>query len=41
VFLFASIGHRASRNVPSETFLKLVYTLIAVAGVANIFRALV
>ena len=41
VFVFASIGHRTSRNVSSETFLKLVYALIAGAGVANIFRAFI
>ncbi len=39
VFLFAFLGHRISRNVSSRTFLKIVYSLIAGAGLANIVRA--
>ena len=39
VFIFSFIGHIISRKVSSRTFLKIVYSLIAGAGLANIARA--
>jgi len=40
VIIFSYLGHRISLKVSSRTFLRVVYTLIAGAGLANIFRAL-
>jgi len=39
VVIFSLIGHKISLKVSSKIFLKAVYTLIAVAGLSNIFRA--
>jgi len=41
VVVFAFIGHKISLRVTSETFLRTVYALIAVAGLANVVRAFV
>jgi uncharacterized membrane protein YfcA len=41
VVIFAFIGHKISLRVSSETFLRTVYALIAVAGLANVVRAFV
>lgn len=39
VVIFSFIGHKMSLRVSSNIFLKTVYTIIAVAGIANIVRA--
>ena len=39
VVIFAFIGHKFSLRVSSKIFLRTVYTLIAAAGLTNIFRA--
>lgn len=38
--VFAFLGHRLSRRIPSRTFLKIVYSLIATAGIINVFKGL-
>lgn len=40
VVFFAFIGHISTRRFSSETFLKIVYTFIAIAGVLNILKFL-
>jgi uncharacterized membrane protein YfcA len=40
VLLFGFLGHRLSHRVSSRTFLRIVYSFIAIAGVLNIVRGL-
>ena len=39
VVVFAVVGHWFTRRVPSNLFVKIVYTFIGLAGVMNIVRA--
>ena len=40
VILFTALGHVLTRRVSQETFLKIVFSVIALAGVVNIIRVL-
>ena len=40
LFIFALLGHRLSRLVSSQTFLRIVYSLIGLAGVVNVVKGL-
>jgi uncharacterized membrane protein YfcA len=41
VILLSFAGHRLSRRVSSKTFLRIVYSFIAVAGLLNIARGMI